>query len=156
MEGFLGENVLSSKEGNIFVVRNRQNIVLTRAISIEASLAFNKTEIRMLGRRMVGHKITSASGAGTMGIYQSTSELKSWALEYVHNGVMPYFNIQTSVNDPSTPFGTESIVYTGCLFDDITMAAINSADGLMEDEISFTFEDIELLEKFINRTQGEL
>lgn len=156
MEGYMGENAVNSKEGKVFIVRNKQNIVLARATSLETTLTFNKTEIRMLGRRAVGQKVTSWSGSGTMGLYQSTSEIKKWAIDYVKNGVVPYFNIQSSVSDPSTPFGTESIIYVGCLFDELTMSAMSTDDGVLEDEISFTYEDIELLEEFIQKVQGEL
>lgn len=154
--GYMAENVVNSKEGQVFLVKSGQNLVLARAQKLETTMSFNKTEIRMLGRRGVGQKVTSWSGSGTLGLYQSTSELKRWAVDYVKNGIVPYFNIQSEVCDPSTPFGRESIVYVGCLFDEITMSALNTDDGVLEDEISFTYEDVELLSEFINNTQGEI
>lgn len=156
MEGLIAENVINSKEGKLFIVRNQQNIVLSRATKLETSIAFNKTEIRMLGNRAVGQKVTSWTGSGSLGLYQSTSELKRWAIDYVKNGIVPYFNVQSEVYDPSTPFGRESIVYVGCLFDEITMSALSTEDGVLEDEMAFTYEDIELLTEFAKSIQGEL
>lgn len=156
MDGMMAENAINSKEGSVFITRNSQNIVIARAKELQTSMTFNKVEIRMLGRRGVGHKVVSWNGEGSLGLYQSTSELKKWAINYVKTGVIPYFNIQTSVEDPSTSFGTESIVYSGCLFDEITMSALSSEDGVLEDELSFTYEDVELLEEFVQRIKGEI
>lgn len=156
MEGFMGENVISSKEGKAFLNRGGKNKHLFRCKDIEATLTKNKTEIRMLGNRMVGHKTTSAQGAGTLTLYHVSSDFKQDFIDYITNGVDLYFNLQIEVEDKSTRFGRESMLLTGCNFDEITIAALSAEDGVLEQELPFTFEGVEILKPFNIPNQEEI
>lgn len=156
MEGFMAENVVSSKEGKAFLTRNGQNKHLFRAKSIDAKLSKNKTEIRMLGNRMVGNKTTSIQGSGTLTLYHVSSEFKQDFVNYIEKGIDLYFNLQIEVEDKSTRFGKESIVLTGCNFDEITVATLSAEDGVLEQELPFTFEGVELLKPFDVPNQEEI
>lgn len=157
MQGFMGENTISSKEGKAFLTRNGQNKHLFRAKDVEATLTKNKTEIRMLGNRMVGHKTTSIQGAGTLTIYHVSSEFKQDFINYITTGQDMYFNLQIEIEDKSTPFGRESIVIPGCNFDEITIAMLSAEDGILEQELPFTFEGTpEILKAFDIPNQEEI
>lgn len=156
MEGFMGENVISSKEGKAFLTRNGKNKHLFRAKDVEATLSKNKEEIRMLGTRMVGHKTVSIQGAGTLKIYHTSSEFKQDFIDYIKTGIDMYFNLQVEVEDKSTTFGRESIVLIGCNFDEITIAMLSAEDGTLEQDLPFTFEDVEILKPFNTPNQEEI
>jgi hypothetical protein len=157
MIGFMGENAISSKEGKGFITRNGQNKHLFRAKSIEAKLTKNKQEIRMLGNRMVGHKTTSIQGAGSLVIYETSSEFKQDFIDYIQTGRDVYFNLQLETEDKSTSFGKESIVIPGCNFDEIIIASLSAEDGILEQELPFTFEGTpEILKAFKITDQGEI
>jgi hypothetical protein len=157
MEGFMGQNSISSKEGQGFITRNGQNKHLFRAKSIEAKLTKNKSDIRMLGNRMVGHKTTSMQGAGTLVIYQVSSDFKQDFIDYIRSGQDMYFSLQVETEDKSTPFGRESIVIPGCNFDEVTIADLSAEDGILEQEMPFTFEGTpEILKAFKITDQGEI
>lgn len=156
MEGFMAENVISSKEGKAFITRGGKNKHLFRAKDIEATLSKNKEEIRMLGNRMVGHKTTSIQGAGSLTLYHTSSEFKQDFIDYIISGVDMYFNLQIEVEDKSTKFGKESIVLTGCNFDEITIAMLSAEDGVLEQELPFTFEGVEILKPFSTPNQEEI
>lgn len=157
MEGYMGENVVSSKEGKAFLTRGGRNKHLFRCKDVEASLTKNKSEIRMLGNRMVGHKTTSMQGAGTLTIYHTSSDFKQDFIDYISSGVDVYFSLQLEVEDKSTSFGRESIVIPGCNFDEITIAMLSTEDGMLEQELPFTFEGTpEILRAFSIPNQEEI
>lgn len=156
MEGYMGENVISSKEGKAFITKNSQNRHMFRAKDVEATLSKNKQEIRMLGRRMVGHKTTSIQGAGTLTVYQVSSEFKQDCVDYIRTGRDVYFNLQIEIEDASTSFGRESIVLIGCNFDEVGIAALSAEDGILEMSMPFTFEDVEILTPFKIPDQEEI
>ena len=150
MQGFTGENAISSKEARGFLTINGQNIELFFAKSVEAKITKNKQEIKALGSRMTGHKTTSASGEGTLTIYEVTSAFKEYFLDYVNKGVDYYFTLQVTNEDNSTPYGAETKLLTGVNFDEIVIAQFDSDDGILEQELPFTFEGVELLSKYNN------
>jgi len=145
---FTGENAISSKEATAFLTIDGQNHELFYAKSLEAKITKNKEDIRALGSRMVGHKTTSAQGEGTLTIYEVTSMFKELFLDYIKNGVDRYFSLQVSNEDKSTSYGKETKLLSGCNFDEIDIASFDTEDGVQEQELSFTFEDVELLEKY--------
>ena len=156
MQGYLAENAISSKEGKAFITRNGQNKNLCRCRDIEATVSKNKSDIRMLGNRWVGHKTTSVQGSGTLTIYHTSSAFKDEFLDYARTGKDTYFSLQVEVEAPSTRFGREVLLLIGCNFDEITMAMLSAEDGVLEQELPFTFEGVELLKKFTVPDEGEI
>lgn len=148
MQKFTGENAISSKEATAFLTIKGQNIDLFYAKALEAKITKNKQEIKALGSRMTGHKTTSASGEGTLTIYEVTSAFKEFFLDYVNKGIDYYFNIQVKNEDSSTPYGAETKLLTGANFDEMVIAQFDSDDGILEQELPFTFEGVELLSKY--------
>lgn len=145
---FKGHEAVSSKQGVAYMNVDGQNRELFYAKSVEATLTKNKEEIRALGSRMVGYKTTSVQGAGTLVIYHVTSFFKEQFIRYVNEGIDIYFSLNLINEDPSTNYGRESIVLTDCNLDEITIATFDSEDGVMESEMPFTFEGVELLESY--------
>ena len=145
---FTGENAISSKEATAFITIDGKNYDLFFAKSIEAKITKNKEDVRALGSRMVGHKTTSAQGEGTLTIYEVTSMFKVLFLDYVKNGIDRYFSLQVSNEDKSTPYGKETKLLSACNFDEMVFAAFDTEDGILEQELPFTFEDVDLLEKY--------
>ena len=137
---------IASESGTAFLTVGRQNIVLFYAKSIEAKITKNKNEVRVSGRRAVGHKATSWGGSGTLKIYEITSAFKEMFLDYVNGGEDVYFEMQVVNEDPL--FGREVKQITGCNFDEIVFAQFSSEDGFLEQELPFTFDGVELLEKY--------
>lgn len=145
---FTSQNTVSSNQATGFITINGQNHELFYAKSMEATITKNKEEIRALGSRMVGHKTTSVQGAGTLVIYAVTSLYKELMVKYVNEGIDTYFTINAIVEDPSASYGRESVLLTGCNFDEIMVARFDSEDGVQELEMPFTFEGVELLEAY--------
>lgn len=145
---FNSQDAISSKEATAFMTIDGENIELFFAESLTASLTKNKKEIRSLGKRMVGYKTTSAQGKGTLKVHDITSIFKEKFLEYVKNGVDIYFSIMVTNEDKSTTHGRETKILTGCNFDEISIASFDTADEVLEQELNFTYEGVELTERF--------
>lgn len=145
---FKQEDAISSKEGTAFITINGRNHDLFYAKKIETKMSKNKEDVKAIGKRSVGKKATSWSGSGTLTIHAVTSVFKEMFVDYANNGVDQYFSLQLTNEDTSTKWGRETKVLTGCNFDEIDFANLDSDDGLLEQELPFTFDGVELLEKF--------
>ena len=156
MEGYQGENVIDKGSGTIYLKRNGQNIHILRAKEITASVSKNKSEIRFMGNRMVGHKSHSASGTGTLILYRATSDLDQDLLDYIKNNNDLYYSLQVNTEDPSTKFGRESKVLYGVNFDEIPILNLSNDDDVIEQEMAFTFEDWDILKPFDRPIPNEM
>lgn len=145
---FNAEDAISSGEGMAFLTLDGKNYPLFYAKKVEATATKNKSDIRVAGKRGIGHKTTSWSGEGTLTVYEVTSMFKELFVDYINSGVDRYFSLSVTNEDRSTRYGKETKVLTGCNFDKINIASFDGEDGLLEQELSFTFEGVELLEKF--------
>lgn len=67
---------------------------------------------------------------------------------YQKTGVMPYFEIQVSNEDPTSAVGRQTIIHRGCLCDTFTLAKFQAGEELLEEDISGTFESWDMPEAF--------
>lgn len=147
-EEWKARNTISAREATAYITINGQNHRLFYAKKVEAKIKKNKVEIRAMGSRGVGHKATSWTGTGTMTIYEITSMFKQMFINYANSGRDLFFSLKVSNEDPSTGYGRETKVLTECNFDEITIALMDTEDKVLEQELAFTFEGVELLETF--------
>lgn len=145
---FNSEGVNAKNEGMAYITIDGKNHTLFYAKKVNFKISKNKTDVRVIGRRSIGHKATSWTGTGSLVVYAVTSLFKEMMLDYVNNGIDHYFPILVTNSDPSTQYGAETKVLTGCNLDEITIAELDSEDGILEQEIPFTFEGAELLRKY--------
>ena len=145
---FEPRNAISSKEATAYIRIDGRNYELFYAKDLEATAQKNKEEIRALGRRGVGHKTTSWQGEGTLTIYRVTSLFKRQMFEYINKGIDTYFDLVCTNEDPSTPYGAETTLLTGCNFDEVDFASFDTEDGVLEQELPFTFEGGDLMKEF--------
>lgn len=148
MDKFRQEDAISNKEGRAFITINGRNHDLFYAKKINAKMTKNKADVKAIGKRSVGKKATSWSGAGTLVIHGITSLFKEMFMDYANNGVDRYWSLQLTNEDTSTSYGRETKVVTGGNFDEIDFMTLDSEDDLLEQELPFTFDGAELLEKF--------
>ena len=67
-----GWDAVSGKEGRAYAKIDGNNEELFYAKTIEAKVEKTKSQVKSIGRRMVGHKTTGAEGTGSMTIYYIT------------------------------------------------------------------------------------
>ena len=78
---FRAKNTISGKEGRLFLDGEEMAHIKT----FEATIEKDKSEVKIMGRRMTGHKTTGANGTGTATFYKVTSKFIRIMLDYVKN-----------------------------------------------------------------------
>ena len=140
MMPFRAQNTISGKEGRLFL--NGEELAYIK--SLEATIEKNKSEVNIMGRRMTGHKTTGANGTGTMTFYKVTSKFIRIIRDYVKNGQDAYFTLQTVLDDKSSGRGVERVTLYDVNIDSVKVAGLDVDSEALEEEVPFTFEDIDL------------
>lgn len=135
-------NTISGKEGRLFLDGEE----MAHVKSFEATMEKNKIEVPIMNRRMMGHKTSGASGTGTLTVYKVTSQFVKLAAEYVKSGKDPYFTFQEVVDDEASGRGTERVTLYDVNFDSFKVAGLNAEGEVLEEELPFTWEDIDMPE----------
>ncbi len=117
--------------------------------NIEAKVKKTKREIKVLGQTGTKHKSSGWIGSGTMKVYYSTSKFREMMLKYIKEGKDTYFEIIIENNDPSSDIGRQSIALKQVNIDNVVMSKLDINSTELDEELSFTFNDIEILESFV-------
>ncbi len=129
---------------------NVENMLYVK--NIEVKVEKNKNEIKVLGQTGAKHKANGWNGTGSMNVYYCTSKYRDMMLEYIKKGIDTYFDITIENNDPSTSIGKQTIVIKGVNLDSIIMAKLDIDSTELDEDVDFTFEDIEILDRFSSVT----
>lgn len=133
---FDANEVINGLYGFVYDNDGRQ-IQETKAF--EANVDYNKEAILQAGKLMEGHKVMSASGAGSITAHKVDSRLSRMAADNPHEK----YNFSSKLADP-TSRGEEYIMFKGVSFDSAQLVAFELGE-LSEVEMDFTFDDYEYL-----------
>ena len=131
------ENLVSGQEGRAYVKLDGQNRELLYLKNVTATVEKKKQAVRTLGKR-----------GGKMTVYYVTSLFRQLMLQYMKDGVDTYFDIVVINDDPQSAFGSQSVVLKNCNLDKVVLARLDVAEDFLDEELSFTFDDAELLTSF--------
>jgi hypothetical protein len=120
------------------------------AKNLEATASIEKTQVRTLGKRGAQNKPNGWSGSGSMTIYYITSLFRRMALQYIKTGKPVYFDITVTNDDPGSTVGTQTTVLKSCTLDEVVLAKFDVESDVLDESISFTFDDVDLLDEFQN------
>ena len=148
MSYLTAENLVSGQEGRAYVKLDGQNRELLYLKNVTATVTKHKQSVRTLGRRGDQFKSAGFSGSGKMTVYYVTSLFRQLMLEYMKNGVDTYFDIVVINEDPQCGFGRQSVVLKNCNLDKVVLAKLDVAEDFLDEELSFTFDDAEILQPF--------
>lgn len=141
-------DVITSNSGRVTATIDGNNILLAEIEEFEAKLEGNTEEVKALGRRLTGHKMTSMEGTGSTTMYHISSRFAEIAANWLETGVYPDISITVTVEDPSSPAGKQVFQLMGVIFKDSTLASLKADDGLLEVDTDITFDDFRILQKF--------
>ena len=125
---------------------NVENMLYVK--NIEVKVEKNKNEIKVLGQTGAKHKANGWNGTGSMNVYYCTSKYREMMLEYMKNGIDTYFDITIENSDPSTDIGSQTVTIKGVNLDSIIMAKLDIDSTELDEDMDFTFDDIEILGQF--------
>lgn len=142
-------DTISGREGTAYVRIDGKNEELFFANSIEAKIELKKGSVKCIGRRMEGSKPTGMKGTGSLKIYYGTPLFSKLIEEYKDSGKSLYFDLVVENSDPASSAGTQTVLLKDCSPDGIILAKLDGdTDNPLEDEVSFTFEDYEYINRF--------
>lgn len=149
MKTLSAPDTISGKEGRAYAKINGNNEELFFAKSIEATIEKSKSEVRSIGKRMTGHKVTGLNGTGSMTLYYLTPLFRNLIAEYKKTGVDLYFDMVIENDDPASSTGKQTILLMGCNLDSTVLAKLDGdSDDPLEEDADFTFEDFDILTPF--------
>lgn len=144
-------SLLSGQEGRAYCQIDGKNEELMYLKNIEAVVKKKKTPVRTLGRRGEQYRAAGFSGEGKMTVYYVTSFFREMMIGYMKNGRDVYFDLLIVNEDPQSSFGSQSVLLKNCNLDRILLTKLDVSEDMLDEEMSFTFEDAELLESFSDR-----
>lgn len=154
--GFLrAQDTISGQEARAYATINGQVEEMFYAKKIEAKAKKSKKSIKTIGKRGSQNKATGWEGTGTLTIYYTTSLFRKLMLEYMKTGKDTYFDLQIVNEDPTSSIGKQTTVLKGVNLDEVTLASFDVDSEVLEEEISFTFDDADLLDEFGKPVLGE-
>lgn len=142
-------DTISSKEGKAYITINGSNRELFEIVSLKAQLDLTVQSKRMMGHRMLQHKVTGAEGTGSMTMYFMNSDMLRLALDYIKNGKYGGLKLQVKNEDEQSTVGSQEVLLTNVLLKTIPVASLDSdSDDPLTIDTDFTFDNIEGLNFF--------
>ena len=116
--------------------------------NITATVEKKKTEIPILGVTGKQHKAGGWKGTGKMTVYYVSSIFRSMMLDYIKKGIDTYFEIMVTNEDPTSSTGSQTVLLKGVNLDSIIFTKLDVEKEALEEDMEFTFNDVDLLDKF--------
>lgn len=113
---------------------------------VEAKVEKEKVDVKVLGRRGTQHKAAGWSGTGTMTIYYVTSLFRQMMIDYINSGKDAYFDMTIVNSDSNSSIGSQTVTLVGVNLDSVVMASLDTESEVLEEEVTFTFEGVEMAE----------
>lgn len=144
----LARDVVSGQEATAQAIIDGEIVDLFMAKSIEATFTKRKSEVRTLGKRGTQNKTTGWTGTGTLTVYYVSSVFRKMALDYIKSGKDLYFTLVVVNRDPTSTVGTQTMALYNCNLDATTLAKFDTEADALDESMSFTFDDAEMLQGF--------
>ena len=141
-------SLVSGQEGRAYLKVDGQNQDLMYLREITATVQKRKTAVRTLGHRGEQYRAAGYSGKGTMRAYYVSSLFRSLMLDYMKTGVDTAFDILVVNDDPQSGLGSQSVLLKNCNLDQVVLARLDVDADFLDEELTFTFEDADLLDSF--------
>ena len=131
-----------------FVIIDDNRYIFMSLTEYESQWEVNETEVPILGKVGMGHKAAGGKGTWSGTAHYNQSIFRKIADAYQKTGVMPYFEIQVTNEDPTSAVGRQTIIHHDCLCDTFTLAKFQAGEELLEEDLSGTFESWDMPESF--------
>ena len=125
---------------------NRYNFM--QAINLEANIEKTKTEVPILGQTGKGHKAVGWNGTGSATFHFNTSMFAKLLENYKNTGEDVYFDIQVTINDPTSAAGKYIVFLTSCNLDGGTLTKFDADAEYLDCNLDFTFDNFSVYKEF--------
>lgn len=145
---YKAKDTISGQEGTAFATIDGENIEMFYVKKLEATIEKQKAEMKAIGRRGIQAKATGWKGTGSMTIYYATTKFRDMMLKYVTDGIDAYFDIQVTNEDPNSGIGKQRVTLKNVNLDKVIITKIDVDSDMLDEDIDFTFDDVEILDSF--------
>lgn len=151
----MGKVYMSSKDTIIgsqaecYVEIDNKLYNLFNVIKFEAKIKKNKTKVPILGKISGGNRSTGCDYTGTMTLHYNMSIFRKLMEKYKDELEDAYFNMYVTNEDKTSNAGRQTVSLFGCNLDEMTLASFDaSSSDILQEDVSFTYEDYKLSEEF--------
>ena len=142
------KDAINGGQGECFITIEGNRYNFAQAINIDADMTKTKTKVPILGKISKGNKSSGAEYETSATFHFNTSIFREILYRYKETGEDTYFDMQVTNEDKSSSVGRQTVILIDCNLDGGKLALLDADADYLEDEISFTFEDWEMPEKF--------
>lgn len=147
-------NIMNAKDAvygslaECFITIDGRRLPFMQMTKFESKWEVNVTNVPILGKVGMGHKAAGGSGKWTGTAHFNQSYFRALADNYQKTGVMPYFEIQVTNEDPTSAAGRQTVIHYDCLCETFILAKFQAGEEILDEELSGTFERWDMPEKF--------
>lgn len=141
-------DAISGSLADCFVTINNRRYNFMQMTKFESKIDRSLIEVKILGKTGPGHKPGPWKGTWSATAHYNQSVIREMMLEYKKTGKEIYFQIEVTNEDPSSAVGKQTIIHKGCLISGGTLAKFDNGSDTLDEEISGTFDDFEIPNKF--------
>lgn len=138
--------------GTCYAIIDGDRYELMQVKNVEATVKKSKTEIPILGMTGLQYKSGGWTGTGTMTAYYVSSLFREVMLNYMKNGEDTYFELMVTNEDPTGDCGTQTVLLKDVNIDELLMTRLDVSKDALEEEMKFTFADVDLMDTFADLT----
>ncbi|NLI90198.1 MAG: phage tail tube protein [Epulopiscium sp.] len=138
------EDAISGKLGRAFATIDGNVEEMMYLKNIEATADKKKVEVPVLGMTGDQHKAGGWAGTGSCTVYYVTSKFRQLMLEYIKTGKDIYVDILIENEDPTSSVGKQTTILKGVNFDSVIMAKLDVESETLDEELSFTYNDVDM------------
>lgn len=140
---------ISAKEGMVYITIEGRTYEYAELLKFDAKVAYTVADVKAIGKRMKGGKIVGAEGTGSMTVYYHRPEMREMALDYVRTGKSPIMDVQVVNSDAMSSAGNQTALLKNVVPKGAVIAMLDGdSDDLLKEDIDFTFDDFDFLERF--------
>ena len=129
MSFLLERDTLHGAAGKAFLTINGQVKELFGAKKVQTQAEIQGTDMKVIGTKRIQNKPGGVKQTGTGTVYYGTPVFADILAQYVRDGVMPYFTLQTTNDDKATSVGVQTIAYYNCKLSGTVPLSVLDADS---------------------------
>ena len=149
MSYLLERDTLNGAAGKAVLIRDGQVQELFGAKNVKTQAEITSSDMKVVGTKRTQQKPGAVKQTGTMTVYYGTPLFLEMMAEYVRNGSIPYFNLQTTNDDPTATVGAQVVAYYNCkLTGTVPLSILDAEADMLTMDLSFSYEDFEVLSSF--------
>lgn len=149
MSFLLERDTLNGAAGKAVIIQDGQVKDLFGAKNVKTQAEISSSDMKVIGTKKAQQKPGSVKQTGTMTVYYGTPLFLEMLAQYVRTGVMPYFNLQVTNDDPTATVGVQTVAYYDCkLTGTIPLSVLDAEADMLTVDVSFSYEDFEPLSSF--------